>query len=166
MNNHSEFDSWPVFRHNFLMKKIILFLSLFLMTLPAFAQNDLGIGFMVGIPTGVAARKNLSSANAIDGGLGWSFGSKTKMHLHSDYLFLNPGALYFDTTPLEVYYGIGGRMKFGDDIELGVRAPIGLAYRDQAKPFDVFGEVAPIFDLIPDTGFEIHVAVGFRIYFQ
>jgi hypothetical protein len=146
------------------MKKIHLFLFT-LFSISLHAQSDMGIGFMLGAPTGLSARKNISSHRAIDGGLGWSFGSKTRMHLHSDYLFSNPGSIYWDQTPLDLYYGLGGRMKFGDDIELGVRMPIGLSYLDQEKPFEIFSEVAPIFDLLPDSGFEISLGVGMRIYF-
>jgi hypothetical protein len=146
------------------MKKIYLLLVV-LLSFSLHAQSDIGIGFMVGVPTGLSAKKNISTNRAIDGGLGWSFGSKTRMHLHSDYLFINPGSIYWDQTPLDLYYGLGGRMKFGDDIELGVRMPIGLSYRDQEKPFEIFGEVAPIFDLLPDSGFEISLGVGMRIYF-
>jgi hypothetical protein len=76
------------------------------------------------------------------------------------------GAFFFDEVhPLDLYYGIGGRMEFGDDLELGVRVPVGLAHRFTEQPADIFAEIAPIIDFIGRTGVEVHFAVGGRYYF-
>jgi hypothetical protein len=60
---------------------------------------------------------------------------------------------------------MGGRMEFADDIELGIRLPVGLAHKVEDGKADIFGEVAPIFDLIPSTGIELHLMIGARYYF-
>jgi hypothetical protein len=145
------------------MKNLLILFVVF-SSMSAWAQ-DLGVGFMVGAPTVVSAKKLLNDGHAVDAGLGWSFGSKTRMHLHGDYLLSNKGALYWDEYPLDFYYGLGARMKFGDDIEFGARIPVGLSYMDQSKPFEVFGELAPILDLVPKTDVELSLVVGVRFYF-
>lgn len=146
--------------------KNLFFASLLIFTSTAFASGNLGIGAMVGNPTGLSAKYWLGGTSAVDGGVGLSFGKKTNFSIHSDYLFHSDGALVFqDSHPLDVYYGIGGRMEFSDDIELGVRLPLGLAHRFENNGADVFGEIAPIVDFIGRTGLELHLAIGARYYF-
>lgn len=148
-----------------LMKKLLLS-ALVVLSTSSFAAGDLGIGAMVGNPTGLSGKYWLADGKAVDGGMALSLGKKTNFSLHSDYLFQSDGALVFqDTHPLDVYYGIGGRMEFGDDIELGVRLPVGVAHRFENESADVFGEVAPIVDFIGRTGLELHLVVGARYYF-
>lgn len=147
------------------MKNLIL-AALLLMTSTAFGKGELGVGAMVGNPTGLNAKYWLGDGKAVDGGMALSLGKKTNLSLHSDYLFHSDGALVFqDNHPLDVYYGIGGRMEFGDDIELGVRLPVGIAHRFENNRADMFGEIAPIVDFIGRTGLELHLAIGARYYF-
>lgn len=144
----------------------LLLTGLLLFSSASFAAGEMGIGAMVGNPTGLNAKYWLSEKNAVDGGMAMSFGKKSNFSLHSDYLFHSEGALVFqDQHPLDVYYGIGGRMEFSDDIELGVRLPIGVAHRLENNSADVFGEIAPVVDFVGRTGLEIHLAVGARYYF-
>lgn len=129
------------------------------------AQNELGIGAMLGNPTGLNAKYWLDENVAIDGGLALSWGKHSDLSLHSDYLMHNKGAFFLNEVhPLDLYYGLGGRMEFADDLELGVRVPVGLAHRLVEQPADVFAEIAPIVDFIGTTGVEIHFAVGGRYY--
>lgn len=144
----------------------LLVLLAFFVTTSALAQ-PLGIGAMIGSPTGLSGKYWLNESHAIDGGLGLSLGSKARMSLHSDYLFHKEGALIFkDDHPLDLYYGIGGRMKFADDIRLGVRLPVGVVYNFEGRTADMFGEIAPIVDFLGRVGADLHLAVGARYYFK
>lgn len=130
--------------------------------------GPLGIGAMIGSPTGLSGKYKLDDNKALDGGLGLSLGRHSRVNLHSDYLFHNNDALYFDDKhPLDLYYGMGGRMKFDDDIVLGVRLPIGLVYEVESEgSADVFGEIAPVVDFIGKVGLDLHLAIGARYYFR
>ncbi len=146
--------------------KTLLFLMLMALTSSAFAAGELGVGFMVGQPVGVTAKKYVNSTQAIDAGAGWSIGRNPHFILHSDYLWHNENALYFqDDTPLDLYFGVGGRLSFDDEIELGVRLPIGLAYFFSDRGAEAFFEMAPIMNVVPDTSLELNALVGLRIYF-
>ncbi len=145
------------------MKLIALLLVLF--SFPALA-NKTGLGISIGNPTGLNGKYWLNGERAIDAGAAWSFGKNSDFSLHSDYLLHKKSAFYFnDSHPLDFYYGIGGRMEFSDDIELGVRVPFGLVHELEAQSADVFGEVAPIVNLLPGTGLELHLLIGARYYF-
>jgi hypothetical protein len=146
--------------------KVLFLTVLVVISSAAFAQSQVGVGAMVGNPTGVNAKYWLSETQAVDGGVGFSVGKKTRFQIHSDYLFHSNGELIFqDNHPLDLYYGLGGRMEFDDDIELGLRLPVGLANRMDNNTADIFAEVAPILDFIGRVGLEISIAVGARYYF-
>ncbi len=148
------------------MKSFILVLC-FLICLPAFAfQNQRGVGLSLGNPTGLNGKYWLDGNKAIDGGAAWSLGKHTNFSLHSDYLWHNEGAFFFnDVHSLDLYYGLGGRMEFADDIELGLRVPVGLAHKLENGAADVFAEAAPIIDFVSRTGLELHLLFGARYYF-
>lgn len=121
---------------------------------------------MLGNPTGFNGKYWLNETTAVDGGLAFSFGKHTDLSIHSDYLLHNKSAFFFkDVHALDLYYGIGGRMEFGNQLEIGVRVPVGVAHRFTDQPVDIFGEVAPILDFIGTRGIELHLAVGARYYF-
>lgn len=146
------------------MKSLVLVI-MFVLTIPAWAQK-MGAGISLGNPTGLNVKRWLDEKTAVDGGLAWSFGKHSNLSLHSDYLFHKESEFYLnDTLPLDLYYGLGGRMEFADDIEVGVRVPVGLLHRVENDKADVFVEIAPIIDFISRTGLEIHLLFGSRYYF-
>lgn len=148
------------------MKKLIFCLLLIMTSSLMASSNKLGVGVMIGNPTGLNGKYWLEDNKAVDAGLAYSLGKHSDFSLHSDYLLHKDAALYInDTHPLDLYYGIGGRMEFADDLEIGVRVPVGVSHKMEEQQADIFGEVAPIVDIIGKTGFELHLAVGARYYF-
>lgn len=147
------------------MKFIGLLVLLF--SFSAFAlENKLGAGMMFGNPTGVSAKYWIDGHKAIDGAMGFSFGRKTELSIHADYLLHQKAVLFYnDVHPLDLYYGLGGRMEFSDGLEIGVRLPVGFTHFIENRNADVFAEVAPVVDLISKIGIELHFAVGARYYF-
>ncbi len=145
--------------------KVVVVLFMMMISVASWSK-DLGVGVSIGNPTGHNAKYWLNGEQAVDGGFAWSLGKNSNLSIHSDYLFHKEGAFFFnDVHPLDLYYGIGGRMEFDDDIDLGVRLPIGLVHRVENGTADVFGEVAPIVDFLGTTGVELHLLVGGRYYF-
>ncbi len=149
------------------MNKIVLLLLSLLSFEVLAARGDLGLGIMLGNPTGINGKYWLDDDKAIDAGFGLSLGRGSDVSMHSDYLWHKRDAFYFnDVHPLDLYYGVGGRMEFEHDIEIGLRAPVGLAYRVEEKGADMFAEVAPVLDFVTRTGLELHLVFGARFYFR
>ncbi len=147
------------------MKSLLCVFVLFL-SLEALAQKDLGVGFSLGHPTGVTARKWTEEARSIDASMGWSFGRDPNLIMQGAYVFHFKDALYFnDKHPLDAYVGLGGMIDFDDDIELGARMPLGLSYYFNNREAEGFAEFAPTLELIPKTNFGAQLALGMRIYF-
>lgn len=152
---------------NFL--KTALFSALFVIGLSflnnAQAQYRSGsteLGVILGEPTGVSIQVWQSGTRAIDGALAWSFGRDDKIHVHADYL--KHDQLSVDRGSLTFYYGIGARAILTDDARFGPRFPIGLHYVIPDSRFSLFFEVAPIFDLVPATDFDVNGGIGVRYF--
>jgi hypothetical protein len=131
-------------------------------------QKGLGLGIIIGEPTGPCFKYWLSDKSAVDGAIAWSFDKRGSLHLHADYLLHCFSFIDVEKGRLPFYYGIGGRVKFGhldNDDRLGVRIPIGLEYLFSDAPPGVFIEIVPILDLIPDTEIDYNAAIGIRYYF-
>jgi len=154
------------------MRKIIpiLVLVLIFWSLPgkgfSYEKNDFGLGIILGSPTGLSAKLWLSKSSAFDGAFAWSFSGKGRFQIHGDYLWHNFDLIKVEEGSLPLYYGLGFRVNFGDEVEAGVRFPIGLEYIFPRAPFDVFIEVVPILRVIKKTDFEIDGAIGARFFFQ
>jgi hypothetical protein len=150
------------------MKKMILFLLLFvsITAISGYSQSEgFGIGVILGEPTGLSGKYWLDGSRAIDGGAAWSFGNNGALHLHGDLLFHKYDLFKVSSGKLPLYYGIGGRVHFGDKTRLGVRVPVGVSYIFPQTPLDIFFELVPILDLAPSTSFNFNGALGLRYYF-
>lgn len=141
---------------------IILFIGLSFLT-NAHAQYRSGsteLGVILGEPTGVSIQVWQSGNTAIDGALAWSLGKNDKIHVHADYL--KHDQLSVDRGSLTFYYGIGARAILADDARFGARIPVGLHFVIPDSRVSLFFEVAPIFDLIPATDFDVNGGIGVR----
>lgn len=129
------------------------------------ADKDIGIGVMVGEPTGLSLKSWLSNDNAFDVGLAWSL-NRDAVHIHADYLWHNYNVFdEVDEGSLPLYYGIGGRVILADDdAVIGARVPVGLNYLFEDSPIGLFMEIAPIINLAPDTDLDIEGGIGIRFY--
>lgn len=145
------------------MRKIFVILVLLSWIFALSAQNSgTGLGLILGEPTGVCGKMWIGSNTAYDAAAAWSFGDEAALHLHADMLFHNFKLI---ESNLPVYYGIGVRVKLADDPKLGVRMPVGIDYFIPNAPLDVFFEIVPILNLMPETEFGINSGLGLRYFF-
>lgn len=149
------------------MKKIIA-----LILLAAFAagslhaqRDGLGLGVIVGEPTGVTAKYWIDDRSAFDAAAAWSLEGRSSFHLHGTWLFHRFDLIEVERGDLPVYYGVGARVKTGGKDRVGVRVPVGIAYHFDNVPVELFGELAPILDIAPSTSLRINAAIGGRWYF-
>jgi len=139
-------------------------------------KDGIGVGAIVGEPTGVSLKNWVDANRAIDAGVAWSFSENPSLHLHGDYLYHRFDVLSAPELKgrLPLYFGFGARMKFKEgndgqgrndhDALLGVRVPLGISYLFSDVPIDIFLEIVPVLDLVPDTDFSFNAAIGARFY--
>jgi len=153
-------------------KIAIIVLLLTAVSANARTQDNLGIGFILGEPTGFSLKYWLDEERAVDGAAAWSYSENDSFQLHGDYLIHDYELLEADEMPL--YYGIGARLKLKDsdgggrnehDPIFGIRVPVGVTYLFDEVPIDLFFELVPVLDLTPEVELDINAAVGLRYYF-
>ncbi|MCW8816437.1 MAG: hypothetical protein OQK52_01020 [Ignavibacteriaceae bacterium] len=130
----------------------------------AFAQKDFGIGIIAGDPTGLSAKLYTGSNNAFDFAAAWSFKGSGHLLLQADYVW-HSSLSRTSSGMFALYYGIGGRIIFSNDPNVGVRIPIGIDYVFSTAPVDIFLEVVPVLDLIRSTDFDLNGGIGVRFWF-
>lgn len=122
------------------------------------------IGGIVGEPTGLSAKFWTTENTAVTAAAAWSFVDDEAVHLHADVTTHDFGLFQVDKGELGLYYGLGGRflVEEDDDDRFGFRVPVGLAYLFENAPVTLFGEVAPLLDVAPETDFTMNGALGVR----
>lgn len=153
-------------------------LSIIVVTLFPFSSfADLGVGLILGQPTGLSAIYKPSKSLGYDLALAWSFSDHHESaYLHANRLWIQNGGLRLDSLAMDFYYGAGVRLITYDtgyrghgvddpDYLLGVRAPIGISYQFKKPPIELFGELALILNLIDSTSVDIDGGIGIRIHF-
>jgi hypothetical protein len=155
------------------MKKIFQCCALCLsLALPSLAQahGDLGLGVVLGDPSGLSGKVWMDSEHAIDFSLG-TFGyyvgqPYTGINVHADYLWHRYGVFGNRSTDvgrkMPLYIGAGGLLASPGVV--GARGVVGVTYLFD-QPFDVFLELAPTLILAPGPGFGIDLGLGGRFYF-
>lgn len=142
----------------------------------------LGIGFQLGEPTSITAKKWLNQTQAFDAGIGIGFAGF--IPIYADYLW-HKGNLFAHPTDfskdLLFYYGAGAILLFASDearrdqraftdkgrssTGIALRAPIGLEWKPTDPPLGVFVELVPSLGFVPSVYLLLHGAIGFRYYF-
>lgn len=132
-----------------------LFFSFASVTLSA----DVGVGVILGSPTGLSAL----FGNRIAVAAAWNLQDE-RFHVHGDVWLLRQQLV----DPVDWYLGVGGKTQVksgnGDDLRVGVRVPLGVQW--YAFPqIELFGEIAPGMRLVPSTSFDLDGGIGIRFHF-
>jgi len=156
---------------NYLLLKIqiaAIILIFFLATLSKAQDKGFGVGILIGEPTGLSGKYWLDDSRALDFGLASSFvHTYTALSLHSDLIFHN-FELIKSQFRLPVYYGVGVRIHLNNQggNTFGARGVIGIDWFVNNYPIDVFIEMAPVFNLFPETLLQLDLSIGGRYYFD
>lgn len=155
-----------------ILRYVLLFCLLYyVFVLPAFSmEQKIGIGIIAGDPTGISVKNWSSDLFAYDYALAFSGGKW--FYFHTDYLWHKYDVFQIeDEGELPLYYGIGARFKYynykneDDKMRLGLRMVIGVEYIFAMMPFDIFCEVVPVMDLLPETKLDFDSSIGIRYMF-
>ncbi|MFO7626979.1 MAG: hypothetical protein R6V62_06955 [Candidatus Fermentibacteraceae bacterium] len=128
--------------------------------------SDLGLGIIIGEPTGICVKYFTSPTGAVAGAAAWSFsGDEKAVHIYGDYLFHLSELAAWEGGRSPFYAGVGGRAIFRDETVAGIRIPVGMSWVFDEAPFDAFLEIVPVMDIAPDTEFDVAGGAGARFWF-
>jgi len=128
-------------------------------------KGDFGLGLILGDPAGINLKYWTGSTTALSAAFAWAVGKEKAFLAHADYLVHDFGLFQVKNGQLGVYYGVGGRLKTNGGTRVGIRIPLGVTYIFERAPIDVFFEVAPLLDVIPETKGDVQGGAGVRLYF-
>ena len=169
---------------------LITFLGLALTASPANAEGvasvrlaesptGVGLGVIVGEPTGLSMVVRNESAMVTAAAMAWSV-PESKLQLHGDMLFglltvHDPNA---PNVAFPIYTGVGLRLRLAGDpsadnftgpsdlpVQIGLRMPVGISLLPNDFPLDAFVELVPVIGVFPTTNFDLDAALGFRAFF-
>jgi len=159
-------------------KTTLLLIFMFVCFLPAgsFAQESnrpfgqkyaLGVGVMVGEPTGITAKYNLDATKSIVGGFGWTSTDDNDFHIYGDVIHHMYDLVHIPEGDLPIYFGGGIRFlhRHKKDTEFGIRVPVGAEYQFEKLPIGAFIELVPVVKLAPDMGLDFEGGLGIRYFF-
>ena len=147
---------------------VVLLLIFSMITLSKAQDKGFGGGILIGEPTGLSGKYWLDDSRALDFGLGSSFvHTYTALSLHGDLIFHNFDIINSQFR-LPVYYGFGVRIHLNDKggNTFGARGVAGIAWMLNNSPIDIFIEMAPVFNLFPETSLQLDISIGSRYYFN
>ncbi len=167
------------------MKSLVLALFMLLATVSsahaAHPSSNLGLGLIIGEPTGLEARWSVAPEREIHGILAFSFSDFVM--LAGDYVFEFPGASWLPAqarSQLTPYIGLGGVLlfsnghRFGNDrkyftsndsVGLGIRIPVGMEWHIPRSPIGLFAELVPGIGIVPGTYGFFQGGIGAVFYF-
>lgn len=135
-----------------------------------YASDGLGVGVIVGEPTGLSAKYWMGDRVALDAAAAWSFwGTGAAINVHGDILRHHFEWLPVPAGRLPVYYGIGARVRLAtntDVFRVSARVPLGVEYLFDEIPVGLFLETALLVDVLPSVNLWANGAVGARYYFR
>lgn len=146
------------------MKKLFIMVCILIMpSLALSAQSGpLGLGIIIGDPTGISAKYWLDKTNAIDAAIGFD-----RFSVHADYLF-HFWNIIPQTGGGEICAYAGPGVVFKDKKEdnmVGIRLALGAAYELTQYPVEIFAEIVPVFEISPDSDLNMDGGIGIRYFF-
>lgn len=127
----------------------------------------MGLGVILGEPTGVTGKLWHKPDMAYDVGLSYSW--RKYFILYGDHLWhwknIFEGRSDFMRS-LWAYAGVGAGVYFGGGGGLGVRIPLGFEWKPKSPPLGIFAEIVPTVGLIPTVSGGVGGGIGARYYFE
>lgn len=153
-----------------LMKMSVMICLLFATGSVASAE-DFAVGVILGDPTGLSGKVKLNERHSIDGALAFSSGKHSGAQIHADYIWDRARSWGTTEGPLNMYYGLGGRLiSYNDDrnsskISIGPRGSLGLDFNINNPNIEFFGELALVLEVVPSITADLDAGIGARIRF-
>jgi hypothetical protein len=144
---------------------LVVFLTGFA-AVTAAEDGRFGLGIQVGNPTGITGKHHFRGRPVfIDWAFGFSLFEGRGLNTHLDFLW-QPRLMTFDRARMDLYFGVGPQLwAQNDNVNLGVRAPLGVDFILDRVPIDVFVEVAAGLWIVEGADFNVDAAAGFRWWF-
>lgn len=128
-------------------------------------ENGFGVGFIVGLPSGLSASLPTGPNNAFNFLLGYDLSKDANLALLGDYVWRRSDLIPVEIGKVSVYYGPGVRLMLADQPEAGIRGVLGIDYIFEDSPIQALFELSPGINIVPNTRPSITAGIGLRYFF-
>ncbi len=132
-------------------------------------SNQFSLGANILTSTGLSAKYGLTNNTALTGMLGFSLYSNSgAVYLQGNYnKYGSIDAFDVESGLLRYYYGGGVNVTMGNNGNAGIggRIPLGLEYILEGAPLEIYMDLAPTLDVLPNTHFYLGGSLGLRYIF-
>lgn len=151
------------------MRKLICALAVVIFSIVPFSVSaqakNVGIGIILGQPTGLSAKFWMSRKSAIDVAAAWQFLPSGSLYVHADYLYQIYHLFPVKKGSLPLYLGVGASATVQAKPTIGIRVPVGIEYLFPSSPLDAFLEIAIGMSVYPATAVQGSGGIGIRYTF-
>ena len=131
--------------------------------------EGLGLGLMLGEPTGFSGVWRPGGRFSVDMGLAWSFPSWAQFHTDACLDLVDLRTAELPDMHFPIWLGVGPRFRFGsgtdyDAFNMAIRVPVAMGFWHNQLPIEGFLELAPGVGVFPKTEFTMDVGVGARFF--
>jgi hypothetical protein len=128
-------------------------------------SRGLGLGLMIGEPTGINCKGWVTPSGAIQVGIGWpSTSHKGGTAIAAEYLWHSH--VFHSRESFPLYYGLGAIFSLNNGTNtFGARGAFGIAWWPHGSSFDIFLELNPTLYFQPSSTFEFDFGFGVRYFF-
>mgnify|MGYP006928362950 CR=1 FL=1 len=139
-------------------------------------DKGFGLGVVLGDPSGLSFKGYIGPTAAIDGALGLGFLDAHHIAAYIDFLWEWQLASW-NPANLALYLGVGPKVgRFSnhehhqdhrghDEVRVGARAPVGVAFQFRRAPVDAFVEIAAGLWVADHARFDLDAGFGVRYWF-
>jgi hypothetical protein len=136
---------------------------------PARAQNPVesgfGVGAVIGVPTGLSLSLPMGADNAFNLAIGYEPIGEGNLTVVGDYIWHDWTLFTAPSGKLSLYYGPGVRVRLARQPEAGLKGVAGFAYLFEEDPVQIFFEIGPGINVVPDTEARVNAGIGARFFF-
>jgi len=127
-------------------------------------SKNFGVGIYMGYDAGLSFKSWMNRDNALQVDVNWNF-NWGSMGVGAAYLVHNYEILKAEGSRLPVYFGIKGWANFDPGgARAGVQVPLGISWIFRDAPIDIFVQIEPGIQVIPDMHFAPNGGVGIRFW--
>jgi hypothetical protein len=127
-------------------------------------SKGLGVGMIVGQPSGIMVVASPHERLLLDVGAAWSWNDWLIILADCKFTdYLTPSSLH-----LTGYYGLGvyGGSSDAHQGVFGLRVPLGISYRVPYTSLEFFGELVPGLEMFPETRARLQAGLGILLWFS
>ena len=133
---------------------------------PSPIPEGFGLGIVVGDPSGITASLPMGANNALNLTVGYGLShQEANLTVLGSYVWHARDLVTVDAGRVSLYFGPGARFRLAEASEVSLGVTLGMDYLFENAPLQVYLEVCPGINIVPNTNTNATAGLGLRYFF-